>query len=238
MQRCSGGVRKVIEAIFWNPTEASLVASSWQMQREPLMAILLEACKDWLARGYCIGHVFGRLYLNCLEACADIVPKASSMRPHQDTAQYAKRLGVRFSSKDSQPTSIIFSTGRGVHSDKVSVPLRSSCYYVADEAIMKTGYPLDIFHSVPPPEPGCAWLCFFVDLYPVIEGSDLQLCSSVKFVEDLAKKDKTYVPATCNTSSILWHGAPLQVKCVQKDCTSGMALRIQSGFYAIGKSQT
>ena len=144
----SDTIRRVIEAIFWNLTEAGLVASSTQMQREPLMALLLEACKDWIARGYCIGQVFGRLYMSYLEAYADIVPKASSMRPHQDKAKYAKRLGVRFSSNDGQPTSIIFSAGNGVHSDKVSVPLRSSCYYVADEAIMKKGHPLNIFHSV------------------------------------------------------------------------------------------
>ena len=85
----SATIREVIETIFWDLTEASHDASLTQMQREPLMALLLEACKDWIADGYCIaiGHIFaGRLFLNDGINQADTVPKAS-MRPHQDTAQ-------------------------------------------------------------------------------------------------------------------------------------------------------
>ena len=85
----SATIRKVIEAIFWGLSDTSHVASSTQMQREPLMAVLLETCKGWIADGYCIaiGHIFaGRLFLNDGINQADTVPKAS-MRPHQDKAQ-------------------------------------------------------------------------------------------------------------------------------------------------------
>ena len=84
------------------------------------MAALLEVCKGWIADGYYNGSIFGRLYLIDGTNKADKVPKAS-MRPHQDKAQYAKRLGIRFSSKDGQQTSIVFSAGNGAHNVKFTV---------------------------------------------------------------------------------------------------------------------
>ena len=101
--------------------------------------------------------------------------------------------------------SIEFSIGKpGAGSDKKqggSVALKSSSYHVAGKEIMKAGNPYNIFHAVPPLQPGLAWLTLLADLYPALEGSEqLQLPSSVQFIDDLIewlRMTSTYHSASC-----------------------------------------
>ena len=55
------------------------------------------------------------------------------------------------------------------------IALERSSYYVADQEIMKKGFPLDIHQSMPAPGPGSAWLTFICDMSPAFRVPALQL---------------------------------------------------------------